>query len=239
LLGGGIAVELTNNTRYTVGTYVVVLDDDGFPVYYEVIESFDTKRDPKENYLVLVQNSIIVKLNDTLVYDELASQFSTHYTATPKIWIDNGDILMTSHPGMGNIVYTHNIGNWGEFYGVVQECSLQLVINPQADVNKILRTLEFASIVRDNNKVVDRARTITAFEIHNEYQATGKIPFSPDRIKRRFDKWRVKIPRDQSTVSKKARFRSSFFILTLYFDNRVNKEFIMNRLMTYFDYQVF
>ena len=238
-LGGGIAVELTNNTSYTVGTYVVVLDDNGFPVYYEVIQSFDTKRDPKENYLVLVQNSKIVKLNDTLVYDELASQFSTHYTATPKIWIDNGDILMTSHPGMGNIVYTHNIGNWGEFYGVVQECSLQLVINPQADVNKILRTLEFASIVRDNNKVVDRTKTITAFEIHNEYQATGKIPFSPDRIKRRFDKWRVKIPRDQSTVSQKARFRSSFFILTLYFDNRVNKEFIMNRLMTYFDYQVF
>jgi hypothetical protein len=238
-LGGGLAVPLTNSTTYTIGNFVVVLDANGFPVYYEVIGDFETGKKPKENFNLLLINSKIVKLNDTIVYDELASQFSTHYTVTPKIWIDNGDILMTSHPGIGNKLYTHNIGNWGEFYGVVQECSLQLVINPQADVNKILRTLEFASIVRDNNKVVDRAMTITAFEIHNEYQATGKIKFSPDRIKRRFDKWRVKIPRDQSTVSQKARFRSSFFILTLYFDNKVNKEFIMNRLMTYFDYQVF
>jgi len=90
---------------------------------------------------------------------------------------------------------------------------------------------------RDNNKLVDRTKTITAFRIQNEYQDTGKILYSSGRIKRRFDKWRVKIPRDIN--NNRARLRSSYFIVTLYFDNTENRELIMNRLISYFDYQIF
>jgi hypothetical protein len=164
------------------------------------------------------------------------------YSATPQIWIDNGDILMTPGPinsGGDLNVYTHNIGNWGEFYGDIKEASITLVINPNADINKVLRTLEYNSIVRDNNKIVDRAATITAFRIQNQTQDTGIIPFSSGRIKRKFDKWRVKIPRDITTTSQKGRLRSSYFVITLYFDNTSNKELIMNKLMSYYDVQMF
>jgi hypothetical protein len=114
-----------------------------------------------------------------------------------------------------------------------------MVLNFQADINKVLRTLEFNSIVRDDNKVVDRTKTITAFEITTEYQSTNKVPFSADRIKRKFDKWRVKIPRNQLSASKQDRLRSTHFVLTLYFDNLDNKEIICNRLMSYYDMQMF
>lgn len=175
----------------------------------------------------------------TLVYDELSQAFSSRYSAIPTMWIENGDIILTPNPQESTALYIHNKGNWGDFYTQQVECSLSLVINPQADINKILRTLEFNSIVRDDNKVIDRTQTITAFRIHNEYQDTDKVPFTSGRIKRKFDKWRVKIPRDQNTINKRGRLRSSYFILTLYFDNSYNKELIMNRVMSYFDYQQF
>jgi hypothetical protein len=106
-----------------------------------------------------------------------------------------------------------------------------------SEINKILRTIEFNYFVRDINKVIDRTKTITAFKISTQYQTTVKYPFSAGRIKRRFDKWRIKIPRDIETG--KGRLRSTYFTLTLYFDNTENKELILNRILSYYDIQVF
>ena len=140
-------------------------------------------------------------------------------------------------------IYTHNIGNWGEFYGTQEPCEITLVINPKADINKVLRFLEFNSIVRDDNKVIDRTKTITGFKITTETQSSDVIyqtkPASLTRLKKRFDKWRIKLPRDNNSTSKKGRFRSTHFLLTLYFDNTYNKELIMNRLISYYDPQIF
>jgi hypothetical protein len=243
-LGTGIARTLELETTYLVGEIVLVYITG---VYYIVTNEFTTGEDPFTAIGQLVANSdklsdLTSPYNSTIVYDELLSEFSSMYSATPQIWIDNGDILMTPGPinsGGDLNVYTHNIGNWGEFYGDIKEASITLVINPNADINKVLRTLEYNSIVRDNNKIVDRAATITAFRIQNQTQDTGIIPFSSGRIKRKFDKWRVKIPRDITTTSQKGRLRSSYFVITLYFDNTSNKELIMNKLMSYYDVQMF
>ena len=191
--------------------------------------------------------STVIALNrieDTsIVYDELVGQFSTRLSINPKIWINNGDNLMTSdHDPTLSVttnIYTHNIGNWGEFYGTQEPCELTLVINPKADLNKVLRTLEFNSIVRNDDKQITRTETITAFRVKTETQDSGKILYSAGRIKRRFDKWRIKLPRDINSTSQKGRFRSTHFLLTLYFDNTTNKELIMNRLISYYDPQIF
>ena len=241
-LGSGDYELLTINTEYTQGTVVYIPETD---TYFLVTDTFTTGEDAKEIFFELAANADVKtpeELNledDTIVYDELMQKFSSRYSATPKMWIENSDILMSPDPSNPDIVYTHNIGNWGEFYGNTEECSISLVINPQADMNKVLRTIEFNSIVRDDNKVIDRTKTITAFRIQTQYQDTLKTPFSSGRIMRKFDKWRVKIPRDQLSVTKQGRLRSTYFILTLYFDNSNNKELITNRLMSYFDYQMF
>jgi len=175
---------------------------------------------------------------NTLVFDEVANQFSTRFSINPKIWINNGNTLLTSNRdgGKQNEIYIHNIGNWGEFYGRKQGCLLKLVINPKADINKVLRFLEFNSIVRNDNKEITREETITSFRITTETQDSGLIAYSPDRIKRRFDKWRIKLPRDKDS---RGRFRSTHFLLTLYFNNNNNKELIMNKLISYYDPQIF
>ena len=239
-LGSGIALPVIINYSYFPGDIVFVSG-----MYVQIINKITTGDDEDANIQLIIENSIafdITTLNKSLVFDELAGQFSSMYSATPQIWIDNGDILMTAGPVNNDKtigIYTHNIGNWGEFYGNIQEASITLVINPNADINKVLRTLEFNSIVRNDLKVIDRTRTITAFKIKTEVQDTGKILFSAGRIKRRFDKWRVKIPRDVNSINQRGRLRSSHFIVTLYFDNKINKEIIMNRLMSYYDVQVF
>lgn len=180
--------------------------------------------------------------SNSIVFDEVANEFSTRLSINPKIWINNGDTLLTSNTFSGaptnltNEVFIHNIGNWGEFYRTQTECELTLVINPKADVNKVLRFLEFNSIVRNDAKSITRTETITGFKITTEYQDSGKIPYSAGRIKRRFDKWRIKLPRDTTT---NGRFRSTHFLLTLYFDNTTNRELIMNRLVSYYDPQIF
>lgn len=241
-LGSGDYELLTINTEYTQGTVVYIPETD---TYFLVTDTFTTGENPAGLFFELAANADVKtqeELNledDSIVLDDLMQQFSSRYSATPKMWVENSDILMSPDPSNPDTVYTHNIGNWGEFYGNTEECSISLVINPQADMNKVLRTIEFNSIVRDDNKVIDRTKTITAFRIQTQYQDTLKTPFSSGRIMRKFDKWRVKIPRDQLSVTKQGRLRSTYFILTLYFDNSDNKELITNRLMSYFDYQMF
>lgn len=240
-LGTGNFVLLNSNTTYTVGTIVL---EPLSGLYYIVTTEFTSGETKPQAIKDLLANSQIASeknnfRNDTLVFDELMTAFSSRYSATPTIYIENGDILQSPDPNDNNIIYTHNIGDYGVFYGNVEECSLTMVINPQADINKILRTIEFNSIVRDDNKVIDRTKTITAFEITTEYQSTNKVPYSSGRIKRKFDKWRVKIPRNQLSVSRQDRLRSTHFVLTLYFDNLKNNQIIVNRLLSYVDYQIF
>lgn len=240
-LGTGNYVLLATSTTYTVGTIVYVTSSE---LYYVVTEEFTSSLDKEQAILDLLTHSTVASnknnfVDDTIVFDELMNQFSTRYSATPKIWINNGDILLSPSPEKSTYLFTHNIGNWGEFYSIPQEASITMVLNFQADINKILRTLEFNSIVRTDSKVIDRSKTITAFKITTEYQSTNKVAFSADRIKRKFDKWRVKIPRNQLSTARQDRLRSTHFVVTLYFDNLENKEIICNRLMSYYDFQMF
>jgi hypothetical protein len=231
---------LLPDTFYELNDVIQAGDD----LYEVTTEAGFTSGPDKQSALEdLKENSIpfkrTIEKNQTLVYDELAQAFSSRYSATPKLYIENGDILLSGDPRFPTNIYTHNIGNWGSFYGNVEECSMTLVLNAKADINKILRTFEFNSIVRDADKVPDRTKTITAFQVTTQYQDTGKVLFSEDRIKRKFDKWRVKIPRNTLSTTQQDRLRSTYFILTLYFDNQENTELIMNRIISSVDYQMF
>jgi len=175
----------------------------------------------------------------TLVYDEVAQEFSSIYSATPGLYIENRNMLLSANPFSPKDVYAHNKGNYGTFYGNIQEAYVKVVVNENADLNKVIRFIEFNSIVKDSTSTIDRNSTITAFEISTENQSTGKILFSADRFKHKFNKWRLKIPRDQNSVSQHGRLRNTYFIVTLYFDNSANKQLILNRLLTHYDAQMF
>lgn len=238
-LGSGIVQAIRINTNYFIGDiiYLPTLSD-----YREITTDIVTSSDMEIAIDQVLDFSIIAlrsKLTNTsIVYDELEQKFSCHASYTPSVYLENGDILLTPSSERDTI-YTHNKGNFGEFYGVIQESYLTLIINHNSDLNKILRFIEFNSIVRNDFKIIDRTKTITAFRVQNEFQDTGKVLFSlvPSRFIRRFDKWRLKIPRDSSDHI--SRIRSTRFRLTLYFDNTLNKELIMNKIISNYDIQIF
>jgi hypothetical protein len=238
-LGTWQALPLEGNTTYFPGD--IIQTSGG--TYYEFVEEYTTTGIKEEDDLIveiLPYTQIPVTLPAsqwTIVFDELAQKFSSFYSGKPPIYLENGNILLSPDPLNRKGIYIHNKGNYGEFYDSLEDTSISLVINHKTDINKVLRFIEFNSIVRDNNKNIDREQTITGFRIHNEYQDTGIVPFSSGRIKRRFDKWRLKIPRDSN--NQRARLRSTHFVLTLYFDNTYNKELILNRIVSHFDLQIY
>jgi hypothetical protein len=241
-LSKGKVRTFANSTTYLPGALLLVGSQNS--QYYYVLTQFTTTNNPVANAELLALNARLATTkeifnSDTLVYDELAQQFSSRYSMTPSIWINNGNILMSSDILNPRKIYTSNIGEWGVFYDVSETTELTLVINPDGDINKILRTLEYNSIVRDNTKAVVRQETITGFRIYNQVQDTGFVPFSPARFKRKFDKWRIKVPRDINSSSQQGRLRSTYFIITLYFENTDDRQLIMNKLMSYYDYQIF
>lgn len=238
-LGTWKASSLEGNTLYSEGEFVQVGENN-----YVINSTYTSLNTSKEDELLAElesNSSITLKLPEdklTLVFDEVADQFSSRYSATPPIYIENGDILLSPNPDDRDSIYIHDKGNWGEFYGERKESFIKLVLNENADINKILRSLEFNSIVRDNEKNIDRDRTITAFRVETEYQDTGKVDFDSGRIKLRFDKWRVDLPQVTNERGKKNRLRSTYFELTLYFDNTYNRELILNRILYYYDIQM-
>ena len=245
-LGTLDASPLEGNTLYSQGQYVL---HNG--VYYQVTTTYTsfTPNNPPTNADIAALLAELQKFSVSaiapdktlsIVYDEVANEFSTRFSAAPSIYLENGNILLSpdhnSDTSLGQDVYQHNTGNWGEFYGNKEEMSITLVLNENADFNKVLRTIEFNSIVRDDEKNIDRTKTITAFQIKTEYQDTEKIQYSSGRVKRRFDKWRLKVPRDDRTIN---RLRSTYFELTLFFDNTDNREIILDRILYYYDVQIF
>ena len=233
------AFNLESNTLYSQGQ-IVFYDKKYYiiTVTYTSLDTEDINLLLQELYANAILTTTLPTTTLTLVFDELAGQFSSRYSATPPLYIENGDILLSTNPNTRNEVYKHNSGNYGEFYNNKEEAFIKLVLNKDADVNKILRFIEFNSIVKDDQNNINRAQTITGFQVTTEYQDTGKVPFSSGRIKRKFDKWRLKIPRDQNNGSTD-RLRSTHFILTLYFDNTYNREIILNRIIHHYDIQMY
>ena len=248
---GRFTLRLVDNRVFTYypGEYVYYIT--GPDTFYFIVNAEFTTTTNLVNNIALVSANctqitdaeFIIQLttrnNTTLVFDELAQTFSSLYSAVPSTYLENGNILLSPNPSSKANIFVHNKGNFGEFYGAVKEASVKLVINPNADINKILRFLEFNSTVRDKGKAIDRTKTITAFRVQTQYQDTNKVAYSAANVKRRFDKWRLKIPRDQLSTSKRGRLRSTFFTLTLYYDNTYNKELILNRIMSHYDIQVY
>lgn len=239
-----------------------------------------------ENILQLdnADRQYIIQKNSgyTVAFNELTNSFESFYKYTPTIYLNNNYIYSpNSHNGnlgtsTNHMLYRHKCGEYGVYYDEDPvEAMISIVINDNADYNKILRFLEFNSSVNklhnkgtfyneDFNGVVNpiiksslRNETISGIRIYNDQQDTGKIDLSTTRefkgatvnkyIKRKFDKWRVKIPRNAQLNDNRPshsninldRMRSTYFIVELFYQNNNNKSFKLDRIISYYDFQMF
>ena len=202
----------------------------------------------------------------TLVLDTKTQAFSHFLNHTPRIYLNDADYILSSKPlATADNLHVHETGVYGSYYGDAPvEAMISVVVNAQGDINKILRYIEFNSTVNalkekgsyygdrvDEFQTTLRDETITGLRIYNEHQDSGKINLSDTRqfkgttvskyLQRKFDKWRVKIPRNNQLNDSrrdnrlKDRFRSTYFVVELYFQNNNDKEFKINRVISFFD----
>lgn len=212
----------------------------------------------------------------TLAFNEMNAAFNSFYKYKPNIYINNNGTIFSPNPDDSSKIYRHGCGDHGVYYdNDPVESMISIVVNDRADYNKVLRFIEFNSQVdmlqdkgtfygQDFSGVRDtiiksslRDETISSVRVYNDTQDTGKVDLSQTRefrgqtvnkyIQRRFDKWRLKIPRNTQLTDtrpghsnvNKDRMRSTYFVVEFYFQNNNDKTFKMDRVLSYFDFQMF
>lgn len=95
----------------------------------------------------------------TLVYSDLVQAFSSFYSATPYIYINNHNRLYSSNSYTSteaSKIHLHNVGQYGSFYGIIYPSSLKLNINPMGLNTKVYDNLSWISeSIADNINALD------------------------------------------------------------------------------------
>lgn len=169
----------------------------------------------------------------TLVFSETINKFTSFYSFLPSIYIShNRNLFSTPLSADIDNIYIHNKGNYGEWYGNVEDTSISFIVNSGPLLNKILRFLEYNGTVKDEDGNIIQSAGLNKIRIENDYQDSQELLIDQTH---RFRKFRVKLPRD----AEGGRFRGTFFKVSLFFDNSVNLSLTLQRVMSFFDIQAY
>lgn len=174
----------------------------------------------------------------TAVFSEPLTVFSSFYDQVPTHYAIGNKKVLSPDPANFDKLHLLDSGDYGKFFSMdPKDSSITITVNGQPLINKILRFIEYNSIVKDNDDLIQELG-LSSIRIFNDYQDSGIVQLDA-RQKRRFRKWRVKLPRDQKSNNQLGRFRGTYFNVTFYFDNSVNLSLMLERLVSHFDIQMY
>jgi hypothetical protein len=187
--------------------------------------------------------------HDTVVYNEAIQAFEQFSDCKPALWLETDGKLLTSArqdetsvsylPGGDidvsfvdprNKGYLQYEGEKNNFYGTVYPSTLELIINPQADMTAIFDNIEYKGEIFIND--VDQSNlTLDTIQVLNDHQDSGVITIAPDdNAQRRFRSWRMNIPRD--TASNQPRMRDYYVKLILTHTPGDNERMVLHDIIT-------
>lgn len=196
----------------------------------------------------------------TLVYNEVTNKFTSFYSFTPNLYINNNRSYYTYNKGRyNNELYIHNKGDIGKFYGVTPDVELKLIMNNQPSITKVLDNLVWhTEAIEDLNYPISTddinmfPETWNSIRIYNDYQNTDTItldPITAKNIRRVERSWQLQVPRNKVLYSTSAspniftdlgnktygeRMRDKTFTIELKYSNPNNYRFIMHYLKSIF-----
>ena len=169
----------------------------------------------------------------TLVFSETMGKFTSFYSFLPQLYSNHNRNLFSSPlEGSDSRLFIHNEGDYGNWYEQVSDTSISFIVNSGPLLNKILRFIEYNCTVKDESGNVVQSAGLNRIRIENDYQDSQELDI--DEV-HRFRKFRVKLPRD----AEGGRFRGTFFKISLFFDNSVNLSLTLQRIMSFFDIQIY
>jgi hypothetical protein len=195
----------------------------------------------------------------TVVYNELTDRFTSFYSFTPHIYINNNQKYFTMGDTNESELYLHNRGDIGRFYGTNYPFRMRLVFNHNPQYTKVLDNLLWhTEAISDTNYPVDTDNvnifdaTWNQIRIYNDYQNTDYVTLDPtvtQNIRRVERGWQLQIPRNRVLYSTTAspniftdlgnktygeRLRDKTFTIELEYSNVSNYRFIMHFLKSFY-----
>lgn len=251
--------DTTNWTFLNKELIYGIVENDNPLLNTGIITTFDQEN---SEYLITFLNTNTTpeyNKKTTLVYNEITNKFTSFYSFTPSLYINNNRTYYTVSARNNNALYIHNRGNIGEFYGNTPNIQLKLIMNNQPSITKVLDNLVWHTEVIDdpdyplnNDNINMYPETWTNIRIYNDYQNTDVVSLDPTVLKniRRVERgWQLQVPRNKVLYSTSAspniftdlgnkpygeRMRDKSFIIELEYNNPNNYRFIMHYLKSIF-----
>lgn len=157
----------------------------------EVIFTFhDNKRDGID----------LRQFSKTIVFNEDMQLFTSFMSFTPSIYINTQRNIISPDPTNLDQLYIHYRGNYGSFYGSVEDSTITLLANENPKFPKNFTNIRWSTEVQDTTGTdpIDRKdNTFYSIRAYNDYQNTGNITLSPGtNVVRRERTWSMGIPRN-------------------------------------------
>lgn len=175
----------------------------------------------------------------TLAFNENASTFTSFYSFTPTVYLnDRENVFSPGKPDQNTLgtpnpqqhkLYIHNKGERGVFYdNAPADSYVEMIVSEEAPSSKIFTNLEWNSEVYDSAGNNTPGDTVDSITISNEYQTLPVLT----TYQRRFRTWRATIPRE---VPGRARLRGHYMRMRYTFNNSDNRKFVLSGVTTIYD----
>lgn len=152
----------------------VILSNDNPIINKGIISTYDYYHN---EFLFTFLNDGQSNTNDeyyTIALSEKTGKFTSLYSFTPNIYINNNRYLLSTNTLTKNNLYLHNYGEYGKFYGILYPSNLKVLVNDNPNYTKIFDNLTWQSeSIKDNIEWSDDL---------NEYPGAITNPSYPDNI---------------------------------------------------------
>ena len=191
----------------------------------------------------------------TIVYSDLIDAFSSFYSFTPYIYLNNHNKLYSLNSydaGLRSKMYLHNIGDYCNFYGNIYPSTLKVNINENPIYTKVFDNLSWISesikdnllfkdvindYLGDSDDIPYLNNTITKIRAYNEYQNTDWVTLSttfPNPTLRKSEQgYNMQLPRnkvnyDTNSINTKSIFDPTILTKTLFGDRMRDKYLVVD-----------
>ena len=209
-------------------------------IHGEFYPEFNTVFYTFKNYIQTVEGPIVVTTytTSTISYNLLLQAFESRHSFTPGLYLRTANRLLSSNSD--NKGYSHNKGNYGEFYGTYYNSFIKFRTNEHPEYPKTFTNQTIYTEVIDSTGANLPTETISSIQCTNDFQDTGVInsimyPTTSYNMRRRERGWHFYIPRDinpAAYTTLKARMRDIYLDTTLTYANNNNKRIILHDILT-------
>ena len=187
----------------------------------------------------------------TIAYDERLDVFTSFYDYTPKIYFTDGYKIFSTDRADSSKIYMHDEGNYCEFYLVVYDSTIKMIVNDHFQYTKVFDNIMYDSQAVDTATGINyNDDTVSTVRVYNDYQNTDfQSLIVNDNIKRKERTWQLAIPRNRVLYSTSdspniftdlsptdkidgERMRDKYITVDFIYNNLTNRNIAINNLRT-------